>query len=151
MRILIILRFQAPRLDLVRSYSMRCDYLCCAHALYNSGNRTRQNFKIEPQRPFIHILKIEPHPLLERDRAAARDLPEARYARTDAESASLPILVEPFVVSNWKRPGSDEAHLPLQDIEQLRQFVHAGSAQQFSKPRNSRVVLDFENGPRDFI
>ena len=39
------------------------------------------------------------------------------------------------------RAWSDEPHVALHDIEQLRQFVHAQGAQEASDARHTRVVL----------
>lgn len=61
---------------------------------------------------------------------------------------SAPIVISRFPkqLSTGHRPGgvwprADQAHFALQDVEQLRQLVQAGTAQEGSQFRNPFVVL----------
>src|SRR2546426_1187605 len=41
-------------------------------------------------------------------------------------------------------PWTDQAHLPAKDVEQLRQLIQAGLAQERPEPRDTWVVFDLE-------
>ena len=101
--------------------------LSCARAAKYGGNCARKDLQVEPERPFVHVLQVEAHPLLEGNRAAAIYLPEAGDARADAEAAALPILAEAVVIALRQRAWADETHLALQNVNELRQFVDAGA------------------------
>src|ERR1700730_12934433 len=54
----------------------------------NGRNGSQQNFKIQPQRPFIDVLQVQLHPFLERDRTSAPNLPQACYSWPHAEATA---------------------------------------------------------------
>ncbi len=82
--------------------------------------------------------------MVEGNIAAAVALPEAGHARFDAEAAALPVLVETVVIPDRERPGAYQAHVALQDVYELGQFINAGFAEKFSSSGNSGVVFYFE-------
>ena len=114
-------------------------------------NGARQDFYIEPERPFVHVLQVQPHPLLQRNRASAVDLPKTGDAGTNAEAPSLPIFIETLVVAHRKRTRTYEAHVTLQYVEELRQFVNAAAAQHLSERCNAWIVHNFKYGPGNLI
>jgi len=74
------------------------DSLRCAGTLNDGWNCPRLGFDIQPERALIDVLDVEAHPLVERDGAAAADLPQAGNARPAAEVAALPVIIEAVVV-----------------------------------------------------
>ena len=47
------------------------------------------------------------------------------------------------------RPRPDQAHLTLEHIDQLGQFVQAALSQQPSHPRHPRIIANLEDEARD--
>src|SRR5580692_1213792 len=131
--------------------AVRCDSSCRARAFKHCWNGAREDFHVKPERPFIDVFDIHLHPLLERDRIPAVNLPKAGDARTNTEAAPLPIFAEQLIVAHGHGARSDEAHIPLQDVPKLRQLVEAGSSQETADWRNSRIVLDFKYRPGHLI
>src|SRR5271157_5904707 len=41
------------------------------------------------------------------------------------------------------RPGPDQAHLPPQDVPELRELIQAGSAQAGAEPRDTVIIFQF--------
>ena len=48
-------------------------------------------------------------------------------------------------LSRQGRPGTDQRHIPLEDIEQLRQFIDGVLAKEFADVGPARVIFDFED------
>ena len=82
-----------------------------------------QYFKVQPQRPLVDVLHIQLHPLLKWNRITAVHLPQTSDSRFNAEAAALPILMESLVIAYGKRAGAHQAHIALQNIPQLREFI----------------------------
>src|SRR5437660_48547 len=59
------------------------------------------------------------------------------------------LRLELLDVSRDYRPRPDQAHLALEHIDQLRQFVQAALSQQPSHPRHPRVIANLEDQARD--
>ena len=130
------------------------ELLCCsdgAGAFENSGNGLRQDLEVEPQGPLVHVLKIQEHPLIERDSAAAVYLPEAGHAGLDAETATLPVFVESIEVANCKGRG------PTRLMSPLRTLMSCGSSSMLVRrshrpkgvTRGSFFIL--KTGPAAFV
>ena len=81
----------------------------------------------------------------EGDGAAAVDLPQAGDARADAEAAALPVLIESLVIPHGKRPGAHQAHVALQDVEELGKLINARLPQELPHGRQARVLFDLEH------
>src|SRR5258707_9149385 len=123
-------------------------------AFENGRNGARKDFEVQEERPLADVLQIQFHPLFERHGASAADLPQAGDAGADAETAALPvftILGEQIVIAHLQRPGTEQAHMGLEYIEELWQFVNTGPAQELADGREPWIVLDFEHRPRDLI
>ena len=65
------------------------------------------------------------------------DLPEACQTRTDTEPSLLPITVESLDIPIRQWPRTDKAHIALENVPELGQFVQA----QLSENRPTRVIL----------
>src|SRR5258708_25620093 len=104
----------------------------------------KQNGRVEPERPAIDVFKIELHPLIEREVAAARNLPKASQAGLDAKSSFLPCQFHAGRITQRQGPWSHDAHVSQQHINQLRQLVDAGPPQPTTDRRHSWIVANFE-------
>jgi hypothetical protein len=47
---------------------------------------------------------------------------------------------EPMVVFHQMRPGSDDAHLAGEHVEELREFIHAESAQEAAGGKDAAIA-----------
>src|SRR5690606_7629254 len=74
---------------------------------------------------------------------AAVDLPEAGQARCHHQALVVPVLVGRDL-AGYRRAGADDAHLAEQDVDELRQLVQAGAAQEAPDTGPARIVLEFE-------
>src|SRR6266542_4255722 len=89
-------------------------------------NRAKQDFEIEPERPVVNVFKIETDPILELDDLiAAADLPQAAEPRFDTESPAVGQIVEASDFVHGQGPGTHEAHLTAQNVDQLRKLINA--------------------------
>src|SRR5262249_33044871 len=120
-------------------------------AAQHRRNRTQQNLEVQPERPFVNVLQIQLHPLLERNVAATTHLPQTGDARLHAESPALPVFTEAFIVPHRQGPRTYQTHVSDEDVEELRQFVDAGAAQELSDRRDARIILDLEDRSADFV
>src|ERR1700730_2304126 len=59
----------------------------------------------------------------------------------------MPQIVRPEFIG-YRRPGANQRHLAAQNVQELRQFVQAGPANESSDGSYARIFLDFENRPR---
>ncbi len=66
------------------------------------------------------------------------DLCPARYAGSDVVSFSL-FRGKKGKVLNEQRPGSDEGHIPFQDIPELGKFVEGGSPKEVAEGKPSLI------------
>ena len=64
--------------------------LACPAPKKNSGNRAKENLEIQPERPLVDILQIEPDPVGKIGHfVAPGNLPETGHSRRDAEASPL--------------------------------------------------------------
>src|SRR5207249_1707631 len=100
--------------------------------------------------PVVNIGEVELHPVFEADLVAATDLPEASHAGFHTQPAPLPTLVACHFL--WqRRSGTNQAHVALQNIEQLGKFVDAAAPDDLADAGDSWVTGRFENRPIHFI
>ena len=81
-------------------------------AMDDRGYGLGQNLEIEPRGPVVDVVHIHLHPLLTGQDlgTSAVNLPETGDARFDAEPAPMPVLTEPGVIPQRRRPGSHQTH-----------------------------------------
>src|SRR6202166_2886305 len=119
--------------------------------------RLEKNVEIEQHRPVLDIIEVEPDALLDFlfavDFAApAVDLRPAGNARLDAVTREISVhrLVEQPALQfalHGVRTRTDQREIALEhDVEELRQFVKAGLANETSDPGNAAVVLGHDPG-----
>src|SRR6266700_353263 len=92
-------------------------WLSCARAFHYGGNGLREDFCVEPERPFVQVLQVKLHPVIKTNVAPAIHLPKASDAGAHAEAASLPVFTKAFVVSHGQWPRTDQAHVTLKHIQ----------------------------------
>src|SRR5438067_245909 len=107
------------------------------------ARRTEQQLDVGPERPARHIQVVDLDHLLERHAAAAEDLPRASHAGRQVQAAPAPALYEVVLVDD-ERARADQAHLALEDVDQLRQLVEGSLAEETPDARDARVVGDLE-------
>src|SRR5262245_44737248 len=71
------------------------------------------------------------------------DLPQARDAGTHREPCLSPGHAQ-LILAKWRRPGTDEAHLADQDVEQLRQLVEIQCTKNAAEGCHPGVVIQLE-------
>src|SRR6266446_1667650 len=133
---------------------IRMASLRCSGSLEYSRHGFREDLQVKPQRPSANVLQIEFHPLFEGDRTPSLNLPETGNSRANAEAPPLPVLaesIEQLVIAQLQRTRTDQAHVPLQYVEELWKLVNAGLTQKAAQRRNAWIVLDLENRPAHFV
>ena len=109
-----------------------------------------EDLGIEPQRPAVDVGKIELHPAIEVQPAAALQRPQAGHPWTHAQPPTLPRFVF-FHFLRHGRPRANKRHITAQDVPQLRQLVHAGAAQPAAHWRAARIIGNLEHWPIHFV
>src|SRR5438309_11751074 len=101
--------------------------ICSAVSEESSGG-LQQDVKIQRQRPVLHVERVRAERLLRRNIVASVDLPPTGEAGshffTLEEHVSFSHVVD---LISWQGPRTDQAHLPDQDVPQLRPFIDAES------------------------
>src|SRR5215211_923195 len=90
----------------------------CNDGLY----RASQDNEVQPDRPVAHVIGNHRYSLFVANIAASAHLPEPRHTRSHP-----PVQVIRFTVLGYlldqHRPWPNQAHLPAQNIPELRQLV----------------------------
>src|SRR5881275_718142 len=94
-----------------------------APARENCRERLQQDSCVERERPLVDVLKVERHPIVEAQVAAAADLPESCDPLRNTEAPNEPCFAEVGEVASRQRTWPDERHISLEDVQELRQLV----------------------------
>src|SRR5829696_5165692 len=109
--------------------------------------RLQQDVEIQRQRPILDVELIQLDRLLRGHPAAAIDLPPA-----GDPSQHLVSWAEQFEVRSDLVGGqgarADEAHLPLEDVPELRQLIEAEAPKDTANPCQAGIGLELEEGSR---
>src|SRR6185312_2443472 len=97
------------------------------------------------------VLEIEGDPLAEVERAAAAHLPETSHPRKYTEAAHECRLGEADDVAHGKRTRPHERHVAEEHVEELRELVDGGGAEEAADAREPRILLHLEHGPRRLV
>src|SRR5207244_8008529 len=100
-----------------------------ARAAEDGRDRLGENRDVEPDRPVLEVVEVEPDEVVEAEVRAAGDLPEPRHARADEIALAVPAL-ELGVVAQRQRAGPDEAHLAAEHVPDLWHLVEREAAQE---------------------
>lgn len=111
-------------------------------AKYNR-NGTPEEDEIQPDAPVMHIPAVHLDALGIVDIASSAGLPHASDAGED-RVVLLDIFPIPrdFLLNDGA--GSDEAHLPLQDVQELGQLIEAGLSKEGAALCDAGIILQFE-------
>src|SRR5207247_3369403 len=113
-------------------------------AAESSERRFEKNLQIEPKRLIADVMQIHAHHLVKGCPAATIDLPFSRDSRPRSHNPS-PVpqrIVVDFVT--YGRARTDQRHVTLEDIDELRQLIQTGFPDKPSYRGDSRVVLDLK-------
>src|SRR5439155_9542155 len=124
--------------------------LVSAPSRKHGWERAGENGDVEPDRPVLDVVEVEPDEIVEAQVDAAGDLPEAGHPREHEIPLAVP-REQLLVVANGKRPWADERHLAPEDVEDLRHLVELEAAQKATDRRNARIVLDLEERARGLV
>ena len=102
------------------------------------ARRAQQELEVEPERPVGHVEVVDPDHLLHRH-ARAEHLPGTGHAGREVQPAAVEAEHLRVLVGD-ERPRADEAHLAAQHVEELRQLVERGAAQEVADAGDARVA-----------
>src|SRR6218665_213809 len=97
-----------------------------------------QDGDVLEQRPVGNVFRVEIDPPGVADIAAAADLPEPGHSGAGAKIAGVALAIVWRLIDN-DGTGPHQAHLAPDHVEQLRQLVEAGDAQEAADRGNARV------------
>jgi hypothetical protein len=123
-----------------------------ALAEQDGGNGLENDPEIQQKRGIVDIFDVELHPILEAgNRTSPTDLPETCQPGMHAQSPAMGALFNPFCFIIWKRSGTDNAHIPPENIKKLGEFIQTRAANEFSNVRDTGILFDFECGAFHFV
>src|SRR5262245_52064295 len=110
----------------------------------NRSDGQSKNPDVAADGDVLDVLALDRKSLLEGELSAAVHLHRAGQSRLDRKPDGLTCRVTPsqlYLLRTWP----NEAHVPLQDIQELRQLVEARSSQYPTDARHTRVSLELEH------
>lgn len=109
----------------------------------DNRNGAPEKHEIQPDAPVMHIPAVHLDALGIVDIASSAGLPHASDAGED-RVVLLDIFPIPrdFLLNDGA--GSDEAHLPLQDVQELGQLIEAGLSKEGAALCDAGIILQFE-------
>lgn len=109
----------------------------------DNRNGAPEEHEIQPHAPVMHIPAVHLDALGIVDIASSAGLPHAGDAGED-RVVLLDIFPIPrdFLLNDGA--GSDEAHLPLQDVQELGQLIEAGLSKEGAALCDAGIILQFE-------
>src|SRR3954465_15878433 len=114
-----------------------------AGALDHGTQSPDKDRQVHREGPVLDVEEVLTDRLLPREIGAAADLPPPGDAGLDEQPAVYVRLVARDL-ARQRRPRADQAHVALDDVEQLRQLVERPLAQEAADRRDPRVVADLE-------
>src|SRR5210317_543557 len=112
---------QLSNISLLRSISIR------TVPFEHDIDRTNDDFYICPQRviQYIPVIKVNPFLIIRHIRPFA-NLPWSCNARFHGTVEAGTVTIEGLKLAPDDRPGSNNTHITLQDINELREFIKTG-------------------------
>lgn len=109
----------------------------------DNRDSTPEKHEIQPDAPVMHVPAVHLYALGVVDVAASTGLPHAGDAGEDGVVLFdiFPIPRDFFLDDG---AGSDEAHLPLQDVQELGQLIEAGLSKEGAALCDAEIILQFE-------
>src|SRR5208283_2412700 len=99
---------------------------------HQSQHREVQDFGIEPEALMIHVPNVQLELLLPGEVVSSVHLRPSSDARLHLVATALESRVSGQVFGK-QRSRADQAHIPLEHVPELRQFIEAGAAKEFSQ------------------
>src|SRR5688572_4641888 len=110
--------------------------LAGAPARQHHGDGAGKDGEVQGRAPTVRIAEVELDPLLIAAGAAPAHLPEAGDAGGHAEATELVLFRELVEVARQHGPRADQAHVPDEDVHELRELVEAEAPQEPSRRRD---------------
>lgn len=109
----------------------------------DNRDSTPEKHEIQPDAPVMHVPAVHLYALGVVDVAASTGLPHAGDAGEDGVVLFdiFPIPRDFFLDDG---AGADEAHLPLQDVQELGQLIEAGLSKEGAALCDAGIILQFE-------
>src|SRR4051794_14656209 len=107
------------------------------------GDRPEGQLEVHPRRPARDVEVVDLDHLRERDSRRAEDLPVAGDPRRQIQASAV-VARDLAILAEDERTGPDDAHVSLEDVEELRELVERGAAQELPDPGDAWIVLDLE-------
>ena len=99
-----------------------------------------EDLHIEPDGELAGVAEIPRDALAEGEVVAPADLGQTGDAGADAHAQSAGDAVEGGHLLRNPRAGADEGHVALEDVEQLRQFIERGGAQELAHEGGALLI-----------
>ena len=109
------------------------------------GDGLKKYVDIQEQRPVLDVEIVIPYFVLGFKVIIAPDLRKTSQARLDGQTNTLEDSVTSYEEGSF-RSWANQAHIALEDIEQLGKLIKASSPQEFSYGSDSRIILCSQNG-----
>lgn len=101
--------------------------------------RFQNDPRVHEERHMVHVLHVPRELVLPGKRVSAADLGKARESGSDfVASRVMRIIV--IQILDQKRSGTDDAHVALQDIEELRKLVQRSGTEDAPEPVQTLAV-----------
>ncbi|MNB81945.1 hypothetical protein D3C75_287440 [compost metagenome] len=98
----------------------------------------------------MDISQIQLHHFIKAYTVSGIYLPVSGAARCNKQPLLVVIRILRHLF-NERRTGADQTHMAHQHVPELRQFIDARLADEFSDPGNAGVILDLEHRPAHFV
>src|SRR5262245_38558366 len=113
-----------------------------AAAAEDDADGAPEDDEVEGEGPVVDVVEVEPDGVVPGQLRTPGDLPEPGHAGADEQPAAD--VAEEVAVVGGQRARPDQRHLALEDVDQLRQLVERGLAQEAADRGDPRVILDLE-------
>src|SRR5690606_16204174 len=103
------------------------------------ADRAEEDFQIQNEAEVIDVPRIESEPLVPAREVSSVDGGPTGDAREHGVTPSLfgAVAIE---VLDQQRPRTDQAHVPEQHVEELRELVQAQAAERLAEPGETLIV-----------
>src|SRR6185437_3854730 len=111
----------------------------------DNRNGHAKNFQVQQYVPVFNVLQIKHDVLFERRIMAGGHLPKTGEARCDVEPPKMLKIIALEIIFRM-RARTHYAHIALEDVKQLWEFVNAVFAKETAEAGNTRIVNNLERG-----
>src|SRR5215211_1023295 len=104
--------------------------------------------RVQGERPVLDVERVERERLVGRDVASTVDLPPPGQPGLHLAATAQDLAGEVVDLLRGQRARPHEAHITLENVDELWELVDAEAAQERAEPRDPGVVLDLEERRR---